>query len=123
MVSSDTRVYRLGEFHRFDAGGARFLYLVPAGAIFAVDTAVGKLIDCLSSGELPHDSLVDRLTANDLSIGDAEELVEEMYHANVITARDSIPDTPQPLPDVFPIQTLVMNLTNQCNLSCQYCYE
>ncbi len=30
-------VYRLGEFHRFEAAGAHFLYLVPAGAIFAVD--------------------------------------------------------------------------------------
>ncbi len=26
-------------------------------------------------------------------------------------------------PADFPLQTLVMNLTNQCNLSCQYCYE
>ena len=34
-----------------------------------------------------------------------------------------MPETPPPLPEVFPIQTLVMNLTNQCNLSCQYCYE
>ena len=89
MTAADTRVYRLGEFHRFEAGGARFLYLVPAGAIFAVDTAVGKLIECLSAGELPHDGLVDRLTANNLSIGDAEELIEEMFHANVIVARDS----------------------------------
>ena len=100
-----------------------FLYLVPAGAIFAVDTAVGKLIDCLTPGELPHEQLVDDLTASGLSIEDAEELIEEMDHSNVIVGRDSIPDTPQPLPDVFPIQTLVMNLTNQCNLSCQYCYE
>src|SRR5271166_6106300 len=118
MVSSDTRVYRLGEFHRFDAGGARFLYLVPAGAIFAVDTAVGKLIECLSSGELPHERLVENLAASGLTLDDAEELISEMFHANVIVARDSVPDTPQPLPDVFPIQTLVMNLTNQCNLSC-----
>src|SRR5206468_9509238 len=27
-----------------------------------------------------------------------------------------------PPPD-FTLQTLVLNLTNQCNLSCQYCYE
>src|SRR6202043_2733469 len=43
--------------------------------------------------------------------------------ANVIITRDFMPDLPQPLPEVFPIQTLVLNLTNQCNLSCQYCYE
>jgi len=118
-----TRTYRLGEFHRFDAAGAQFVYLVPAGAIFALDGAAGKLFDCLAAGELPHDRLIDELTAGGLIIDDAEELVEEMYHANAIVAGDSAPEQPQGLPDVFPIQTLVMNLTNQCNLSCQYCYE
>ena len=43
MTAVDTRIYRLGEFHRFESAGVRFLYLVPAGAIFAVDTAVGKV--------------------------------------------------------------------------------
>ena len=87
-----TRVYRLGEFHRFESAGANFLYLVPAGAIFAVDTAVGKLIDCLTAGELPHEQLVDDLTASGLSYRDAEELIAEMFHANVIVGRDSTPD-------------------------------
>ena len=122
-VATETRVYRLGEFHRFEAQGAEFLYLVPAGAIFSVDEAVGKLISGLNSGELEHDRLVAVLTAGGLSVSDAEELVSEMYHANVIVASDSVAEQPQGLPDVFPIQTLVMNLTNQCNLSCQYCYE
>jgi uncharacterized protein len=118
-----TRVYRLGEFHRFDAQGAHFLYLVPAGAIFAVDSAVGKLIECLASGEMPHQRLVDSLAATGIATEDAEELIAEMVHANVILGRDSVAEPPTSLPDVFPIQTLVMNLTNQCNLSCQYCYE
>jgi uncharacterized protein len=123
MTAADTRVYRLGEFRRFDAAGARFLYLVPAGAIFAVDPVVGKLIDCLTSAELPHEQLVEKLSAGGLTRDDAEELIAEMYHANVIVAGDSTPDRPHTIPEVFPIQTLVMNLTNQCNLSCQYCYE
>ena len=123
MIAVDTRVYRLGEFRSFDSAGARFLYLVPAGAIFAVDSTVGKLIECLAPGQLPHEQLVDTLAAGGLSIDDAEELIEEMYHAGVIFADGSTPEPPQKLPDVFPIQTLVMNLTNQCNLSCQYCYE
>jgi uncharacterized protein len=122
-TEAGTRAYRLGEFHRFDAEGAHFLYLVPAGAIFAVDDQVGKLIECLQPGGLPHDRLVDDLAASGLTIGDAEELIAEMLESNVIVAPDSVPDKPHPLPDVFPIQTLVMNLTNQCNLSCQYCYE
>src|SRR5258707_12190470 len=32
-------------------------------------------------------------------------------------------DPPQTAAADFPLQTLVLNLTNQCNLSCQYCYE
>ena len=113
MTATEARVYRLGEFHRFKTQGAEFLYLVPAGAIFAVDEAVGKLVESLSAGELEHDRLVSALSDSGLSLGDAEELVSEMYHANVIVAADSAVELPQPLPDVFPIQTLVMNLTNQ----------
>jgi uncharacterized protein len=123
MAANDTRAYRLGEFHRFESAGANFLYLVPAGAIFAVDTAVGRLIDCLKPAELGHGKVLENLTAGGLSVEDAEELIAEMAHSNVIVSRDSVPDKPSPLPDVFPVQTLVMNLTNQCNLSCQYCYE
>ena len=103
--------------------GSEFLYLVPAGAIFGVDEAVGALIASLGEGELEHQSLVDALTASGLTIGEAEELLSEMYHAGVIATSDSVREKTQPIPDVFPIQTLVMNLTNQCNLSCQYCYE
>ncbi len=125
MIAAEatTRAYRLGEFHRFDAHGARFLYLVPAGAIFAVDSAVRTLIDCLASGEMPHERLVDSLAAGGIEIAEAEELIAEMVHSNVILGRDSVPEPPTALPEAFPIQTLVMNLTNQCNLSCQYCYE
>src|ERR1700680_4806262 len=94
VIAADTRVYRLGEFHRFESAGANFLYLVPAGAIFAVDTAVGKLIEGLASNELPHEQLVDELAASGLTIADAEELIEEMVHANVILGRDSVPDPP-----------------------------
>ncbi len=120
ITGTATRVYRLGEFHRFDTAGARFLYLVPAGAIFAMDTAVTRLIECLSSGSLPHDRLAADLVATGLSNADSEELIAEMFHANVIISQDSVTEPPQGLPEVFPIQTLVMNLTNQCNLSCQY---
>lgn len=122
-MTAVSRVYRLGEFHHFESAGAQFLYLVPAGAIFAVDEAVGKLLACLSSGELPHENLVAGLTAAGLSTADAEELISEMFYANVIVAPEAVTEQPQDLPEVFPIQTLVMNLTNQCNLSCQYCYE
>ena len=58
MTAVETRTYRLGEFHHFRAAGAQFLYSAPAGAIFAVDESVDKLIGCLKDGELQHDRLL-----------------------------------------------------------------
>ena len=60
MTAVATRVYRLGEFHSFDGGGRKFLYLVPAGAIFEQDESVGALIGQLSGGNVPHEELVGR---------------------------------------------------------------
>jgi uncharacterized protein len=123
MTTMVAQTYRLGEFHPFKAEGERFLYLVPAGAIFQVDDAVEKLINCLDDAGTPHDRVIERLVESGLSPVDAEDLVAEMFLANVITTDSGIAERPQSPPAVFPLQTLVMNLTNQCNLSCQYCYE
>ena len=123
MTAADTRVYRLGEFHRFQGGGRSFLYLVPAGAIFEVDESVAWILDRLNGKEVPHDQLVDELAANGLSLGDAEELIYEMREAHVIASGETVLEPLQSPPADFPLQSLVLNLTNQCNLSCHYCYE
>jgi uncharacterized protein len=123
MTVTEARVYRLGEFHPFKGGDKQFLYLVPAGAIFEMDEDVCKLIDLLSSGPVAHDPLIEGLIAQDVEAGDAEHLLGEMYQARIVLNGKSSPEQPQNPPGVFPLQTLVLNLTNQCNLSCQYCYE
>ena len=46
-----------------------------------------------------------------------------MYRRARDRDRRSRPGPLENPPADFPLQTLVMNLTNQCNLSCQYCYE
>src|ERR1700754_914078 len=98
MATSVEHVYRLGEFHSFESAGARFLYLVPAGAIFQVDDAVAKVISCLSASGTPHDALIDALLAHGLNIADAEELVSELFHSNVIVAEDGVAERPQTPP-------------------------
>jgi uncharacterized protein len=123
MTATVEQSYRLGEFHPFEAEGEKFLYLVPAGAIFQVDEAVQKIISCVDQNATPHHELITRLVASGMTAQDAEELVVEMFHANVIKSDKAPPERPQTPPAAFPLQTLVMNLTNQCNLSCQYCYE
>ncbi len=103
--------YRLGEFHRF--GGGRFLYLVPSAGIFELDDACRAVLSRLENGEASREELASLVS---------EEVIDELEQAHAISTHHRPAQLQQPPPD-FPLQTLVMNLTNQCNLSCQYCYE
>jgi len=122
-VIAAAKSYRLGEFHRFSGGGREFLYLVPAGAIFEVDEAVRAAIEELSAGERGHDELAARLSHRGFSASDVAEMLEELLLARVIEPPGAAREPMDAPPAEFPLHSLVMNLTNQCNLSCQYCYE
>ena len=123
MTAVATNLCRLGEFHPFAASNRRFLYLVPAGAIFEVDSAAATVIDRLSAGALQIESLASDLIGSGVPGEEARMLLTELLQAGVIVQASIPTDAPQNPPSVFPLQTLVLNLTNQCNLSCQYCYE
>ena len=123
MTVTESSLCRLGEFHPFEAANRRFLYLVPAGAIFELDGPAGRIIDRLAAGGLPMDRLVAHGLECGLSGEEAGELIAELVQAGVIVQGCRPADAPHSAPAVFPLQTLVLNLTNQCNLSCQYCYE
>jgi uncharacterized protein len=116
-------LYRSGEFRAVETDGRRFVYLVPAGAIFELDRAARTLLDCVAESEISHDDLLLRLTSDGINAPDAEELIDEMREARAIVSGEVAPEPLANPPEDFPLQTLVMNLTNQCNLSCQYCYE
>jgi uncharacterized protein len=115
VISTQMPVYRLGELHEFRSLGRRFVYLVQSAAIFELDDLAAAVIDRLAQGNATHDELVAHFS---------EESIQELLDTHAILSGDSkIPDGIQNLTAVIPIQTLVLNLTNQCNLSCQYCYE
>jgi uncharacterized protein len=123
MTATETRTYRTGEFHSFESNRHQFLYLVPAGALFEVDGAARAVLDLLASEELGYEELIGGLVARGYSADDSRELVEELVEARVIVAGDRAPVALDTAPPDFPLQSLVMNLTNQCNLACEYCYE
>jgi uncharacterized protein len=111
---------QLAEQHPFDAGGASFVYLPASGAIFELDTDAASAVSCLADGPLSREALVARLANSE-----AGNLLGELAAAGVIVQSEAADARPalEPPPADFPLQSLVMNLTNQCNLSCQYCYE
>jgi uncharacterized protein len=117
--------YRAGEMHRFAASGAEFVYLPTAGAIFALDEATAAVLARLECGLSAHGDLADALVADGFTPADAEGLLRELRLVRLIESDQVV--TPGPKvdlpPDDYPLQALVLNVTNQCNLACTYCYE
>jgi uncharacterized protein len=123
MTATEPGTLRLGEFHSFSVAGRQFLYLVPSGGIFELDQAAGAVVERLASGELLRDGLVEDIARAGISQQHAAEAIDELFRSRALLNGENAPEIPQNPPAEFPLQTLVLNLTNQCNLSCQYCYE
>ena len=113
----------LREFHAFEAGGQQFLYLVPSAAVFALDDCSLALIDELRGAPRATDALVDGLAPR-FGTQEVEDTIAELRRVRAIGDARRQEPTPKILPlKPVPLQTLVVNVTNQCNLACTYCYE
>ncbi len=116
---------RLGirEHHRFEAAGKPYLYLVPSAAIVGLDPAADMIMQVLMSGDKTRDDLL-ALADGLFSSGEVDEAIGEL-----VTMRAIGPvEPPRPSPKILPLKpvplsTMVLNVTNQCNLACTYCYE
>ncbi len=113
-----------GEFHPFTAAGRRFLYLVPSAAVFALDEPAAALIDGLAGRPRPRHELLAGVGPR-FPDTDLEQTLAELEQVRAVRACAAPPPpTPAIIPlTPFPLTTAVLNVTNQCNLSCAYCYE
>src|SRR5438067_3515524 len=106
------------EHHRFEAAGRPFVYLVPSAAIFELDEASDSVLRTLNERPGTREELTE-------AFGDAEAAIAEVARVEAIAeVSGAAPATPKVIPLApFPLTTMVLNVTNQCNLSCTYCYE
>ncbi|MBI3681702.1 MAG: quinohemoprotein amine dehydrogenase maturation protein [Acidobacteria bacterium] len=112
----------LGEFHRFSAAESDFLYLVPSAAVFQLDEPSRAVLDLLGAGPLPVAAILEQLPYPADAL---RETIAELIGARALRYANAQPESvPRELPPSgFPLSTLVLNVSNQCNLSCAYCYE
>jgi uncharacterized protein len=122
-VRADARM-ALREFHPFEAFGARFLYMVPSAGIFRMDEVGCEIIDTLAKGPRSEDALVEEVSAR-FDANRVRETLDELTQIRAIgRLGDPISQVPNDLPPAdFPLNTVVLNVTNKCNLACTYCYE
>ena len=113
-----------GDFHAFEADGARHVYLVPSAAVFRLDGPSAAVLDVLRDEQLEANAIADRL-ADRFPRLLVQETVDELLSAHAIrtvVAPAPVPKAEGPRKRI-PLTTLVMNVTSKCNLSCKYCYE
>jgi uncharacterized protein len=111
------------EHHAFQVAGQEFLYLVPSAAVFGLDDAASAVMERLRLRGMPASDLVQELSQR-FPQSEVEETVRELLRVRAIGDGGPAPETPRLLPpEDFPLTTMVLNVTNQCNLSCTYCYE
>ena len=127
-------VWGAREHHRFEAAGKPFVYLVPSAAIFELDDAADAVLRTLSERPQTRDELAVLMgsmgsdTGSDTvsdPAGGLDAALAELARVQAIGQVDTkAPPTPKVIPLApFPLTTMVLNVTNQCNLSCEYCYE
>jgi len=114
----------LREFHPFEAHGVRFLYMVPSAGVFRMDEASCAILDLLSDGPRTLGEVVDEVGAR-FGAERVAETVAELTEIRAIGDPDAPwQEVPNDLPPAdFPLNTMVLNVTNKCNLACTYCYE
>src|SRR5262249_3153082 len=131
MSATETLVpaarYRQREFHAFETNRTHFVYLVPSGAIFALNNLGLEILDHIREVNPTRDELVGFLVERGYEAVEIDAALMELEHAEAITASvceaEGLPQPPKVPVKRFPLQRIVLNITNQCNLACTYCYE
>lgn len=114
--------YKIAENRMFQTGGHDFIFLAADNTIFEMDDRVKDI--------LTQDSLPGEFTREDLFSGlNFPGQDQKNYFADLVQTRALIPlktDSPQPAINFetlsIQLQTLVLHVTDACNLGCHYCY-
>ena len=113
------------EFHQFQAAGREFLYLVPSAAVFELDEPSAAVL-----GGSPRTPAVRTSSSPPFQDRFPRFRHQKRHCSSLLNVRaigyEHQPDEPaaRMLPMApFPLTTMVLNVTNQCNLACTYCYE
>src|SRR5436190_14589644 len=112
------------EFHLFHAAGRDFLYLVPSAAVFALDEATSAVLRVVVESRQSEEAVI-RALADRFDLQTVRGAIAELLQVRAIGYEHQPEDqAPRVLPMMpFPLSTIVLNVTNQCNLACTYCYE
>ena len=134
---------QLGEIRDFSVGGKHYVFVIPVTGIFGVDSLGAEILRCLrplgtsTPGQTDAVQVPETLSAPLPELLAAfqprytrPQVLQALSELRAIGALDFVglrdvrlkPPAPQLPPIPFPQRTLVLNLANDCNLGCSYCF-
>jgi uncharacterized protein len=115
-------VYRLAENKKFHAANRNFLFLAADNTIFEMDDRVTRLLKTPNLAEqFTEDSLFAELSCSE---DEKKELFEDLLKSRVlISSRENRNGKKIDFEKMsIELKTLVLHVTDACNLGCRYCY-
>jgi uncharacterized protein len=114
---------QLSEMKRFTAAGRDFAFLVPSSSVIGLDEVTGALLDGFKEGPRSPAAVLEALSHR-FNHDDLRDGLSELHQMGAVTTPEGAATIPVfQETAVAPLSTLVLNVTNKCNLSCKYCYE
>jgi len=115
--------FRIAENRMFHADRHDFLFLTGSSAIFEMDPDTkGILKQGFRAEEFSRQEFFSRVDGSD---EENNEFFEGLVNRGVFVKADSeaFPKTAGTAQTAIPLKTLVLHLTEACNLGCHYCYH
>ena len=117
--------FRVAENKTIRADGQDYIFLVADKAIFEMDTPTKTVLDDLyPKGALIRQEVMAGLTCE--SNEQQEDLFQGLLKRRVIIPANngaSVSKKATPHSVSIPLKTLILHLTDACNLNCRYCYH
>lgn len=102
-------------------GGIEFVYVATSAAILGLDAGTAAIVDAFA---VPGGRDDEAWLADQPDRDVAATALHDLIDLGVVRpVGEPAPPRAQLPPMPFPLATLVLNVTNKCNLSCTYCYE
>jgi len=108
---------------RFEADGESYVYSARSAAILRLDSVSAAILDHF--GEKGGADLSEWEASRPAEESASQrEVFEQLVAMGLLRPVGETAHKGPSLPPMpFPLQTLVLNVTNKCNLACTYCYE
>ncbi len=123
-VTAMSLCYETPVQRRFEIEGEPYVYAARSAAILRLDDVSREILEHFGVPGGTELATWEAMLGGGPTAGPRREAFEGLVAMGLLVPVGQEPPRAPTLPPMpFPLQTLVLNVTNKCNLACTYCYE